>query len=393
MNVMRIAVLTYWSSSDNYGQLLQCYALQKYLKDHGHEVYLVRYLPEYKNLNIKPSLWSRLKGVKLRNLLPWERRRLRNEAAYEEYLRKYNKKNNELRKFNEFRETYLSFSQIVYRSIEDLRENPPLADVYICGSDQVWHDSLFQPNVAGWYLQFGNHEVKRISYAASIGREINSEEEAVFSTYLSKFDAISLREKNACSYVRSIGFNEAVVVADPTILLPLEGFKEIFQPVIRDIKPYIFFYTLNIKTSKEIYWNEFSSIIKDENLDVKTVGSSGYYPARNIIPVCENIQATIPEWISLINDAKYVVTTSFHGVVFCIKLHKPFVAIPLANEYSKGNARLVSLLEYVGLPDRIYSKESSIRDLLHSEISWNSVDSKMNELSQKGIDFLDQVLK
>lgn len=390
---MRIAILTYWSSSDNYGQLLQCYALQKYLHDKGHEAYLVRYKPT--NLPIKKglTLWDKLRGVKLRNLLPWVRKRLKAEAAYEDHLRKLNKIRNEQRKFDEFRATYLNVSEVVYHSIDELRANPPQADLYICGSDQVWHDSLLQPNVAGWYLQFGGSHVKRVSYAASIGREITLEENDIFKTYLSRFDAISLRELNACDYVRSIGFNRAVVVADPTILLPIGGFSELIPSVLSVSKPYIFFYTLNIKTSKEICWDEIYPIIKEENLDVKSVGSSGYYPARNIIPDCENIQATIPEWISLIKDAKHVVTTSFHGIVFCIKLHKPFIVIPLTNEYSKGNARLTSLLDFVGLSNRMYSQKSNIRGLLHTEISWDMVDCKMDELIQKGIEFLNQVLE
>lgn len=390
---MRIAILTYWSSSDNYGQLLQCYALQKYLHDKGHEAYLVRYQPTSQPIKNSPTIWNKLKGVKLRNLLPWVRKRLIAEAAHENNLRKLNKKLNVQRKFDEFRESYLCVSKDVYHSIEELRTNPPQADMYICGSDQVWHDSLLQPNVAGWYLQFGDSNVKRISYAASIGREITLEENAIFKTYLSRFDAISLREQNACNYVQTLGFNKAVVVADPTILLPIDGFSEIFPSVLPVTNPYIFFYTLNIKTSKEICWREIYPIIKEENLDVKSVGSSGYYPARNIIPGCENIQATIPEWISHIKGAKYVVTTSFHGIVFCIKLHKPFIAIPLVNEYCNGNARLTSLLDYVGLSNRMYSQKSNIRELLHAEITWDIVDCKMDELRQKGVEFLNQMLE
>lgn len=389
---MKIAILTYWSSSDNYGQLLQCYALQKYLQDNGHKAYLVRYQPVNPNIRSSPTIWEKLKGVKLKNLLPWVRKRLKAEATYEDYLRALNKKLNEQRKFNEFRDSYLSVSEVVYHSIEELRATSPQADMYICGSDQVWHDSLLQPNVAGWFLQFGGSNIKRISYAASIGRDITMEEIDIFKRYLSRFDAISLREYNACDYVRSIGFNKAVVVADPTILLPIDGFSEVVPSVLPVSKPYIFFYTLNIKTSKEICWDEICPIIREEDLDVKSVGSSGYYPARNIIPDCENIQATIPEWISLIKGAKYVVTTSFHGVVFCVKLHKPFIAVPLTNEYSKGNTRLTSLLDFIGLSHRIVSRKSNIRDLLHAEISWDSVDCKMDELRQKGVEFLNHVL-
>lgn len=390
---MKIAIFTYWTSSDNYGQLLQCYALQKYLRDKGYEAYLVRYSPISQNIRHNPTIWNKLKNVKLKNLLPWVRKRLKAEIAYENHLRKLNKKLNLQRKFDEFRNSYLCVSEIIYHSIEELKANPPQADIYICGSDQVWHDSLLEPNVAGWYLQFGDSNIKRISYAASIGRNISLEEKDIFKTYLSKFDAISLREQNACNYVQNIGFTKAIVVADPTILLPIDEFTEIIPSVLPNSDSYILFYTLNIRTSKEICWEEIYPIIKEENLKVKSVCSSGYYPARNIIPNCDNIQATVPEWISLIKGAQYIVTTSFHGIVFCIKLHKPFIAIPLTNEYSKSNARLTSLLDFVGLSSQMYSQTSNIRNLLHAEISWDIVDLKMNELRQKGIDFLNKELR
>lgn len=390
---MKIAIFTYWTSSDNYGQLLQCYALQKYLRDKGYEAYLVRYSPISQNIRHNPTIWNKLKNVKLKNLLPWVRKRLKAEIAYENHLRKLNKKLNLQRKFDEFRNSYLCVSEIIYHSIEELKANPPQADIYICGSDQVWHDSLLEPNVAGWYLQFGDSNIKRISYAASIGRNISLEEKDIFKTYLSKFDAISLREQNACNYVQNIGFTKAIVVADPTILLPIDEFTEIIPSVLPNSDSYILFYTLNIRTSKEICWEEIYPIIKEENLKVKSVCSSGYYPARNIIPDCDNIQATIPEWISLIKGAQYIVTTSFHGIVFCIKLHKPFIAIPLTNEYSKSNVRLTSLLDFVGLSSQMYSQTSNIRELLHAKISWDIVDLKMNELRQKGINFLNKELR
>lgn len=386
---MRIAILTYWSSSDNYGQLLQCYALQKYLHNKGHEAYLVRYQPVNRYIKNRYSIWDKLKGIKLKNLLPWVRKRLKAEAAYEDYLRVLNKELNKRRKFDEFRDSYLNVSKIIYHSIEELRANPPQAYIYICGSDQVWHDSLLLPNVAGWYLQFGDSQVKRISYAASIGREITLEETAIFKKYLSRFNAISLREQNACDYVRSIGFNRAVVVADPTILLPIDEFSEIIPPARPVSKPYIFFYTLNIKTPKEICWDEIYPIIIKEDLDIKSVGSSGYYPARNIIPNCENIQATIPEWFSLIKGAKYVVTTSFHGIVFCVKMHIPFMAVLLRNENSSANNRITSFLNSVGLSNRIHTKSTKASTLLCQEIDWHKVDKALDCLKATSEQFLE----
>lgn len=74
-------------------------------------------------------------------------------------------------------------------------------------------------------------------------------------------------------------------------------------------------------------------------------------------------------------------------------MHKSFIAIPLTNEFNKGNAQLTSLLDLIGLSNRIYSPKTNIRSLLHTEICWEQVDCKMDELRQKGVKFLNQVLE
>lgn len=387
---MKIAILTYWTSSDNYGQLLQCYALQKYLRDKGYEAYLVRYSPINQNIRHNPTIWNKLKNVKLKNLLPWVRKRLKAEIAYENHLRKLNKKLNLQRKFDEFRNSYLCVSEIIYHSIEELKANPPQADIYICGSDQVWHDSLLEPNVAGWYLQFGDNNIKRISYAASIGRTYKKEEYDKLKLYLSKFNAISLREYKAYKIIKDIGFDNAKMVPDPTLLLPTNKYISLIKENNKTINKtqYIFFYTINIKSPNEICWYELKSFIESQSLSIKSVGSSGYYPARNIIPNVENIQATIPEWLSLIKGAKYVVTTSFHGVIFCIKMHVQFMVIPLMNENSSANDRIFSFLNSVGLSNRIYIKPMKASVLLCQEIDWDKVDKAIDDLKNIGEQFL-----
>ena len=153
-------------------------------------------------------------------------------------------------------------------------------------------------------------------------------------------------------------------------------------------KPYVFIYTLNIRTAEEIYWDDFQKIIAKNGLKIRSVSSSGYLPARELLPGVQNEQATIPEWLSLIKHSEYVITTSFHGVVFCLLYHKPFYAVLLSNEYSKGNDRIVSLLKSVGCFFRIVSSDSDINSVKAANISWEDVDAKLSELRKKSIDFL-----
>ena len=100
----------------------------------------------------------------------------------------------------------------------------------------------------------------------------------------------------------------------------------------------------------------------------------------------------MPEWLSLIKHSEYVITTSFHGVVFCLLYHKPFYAVLLQNEYSKGNDRIVSLLKSVGLDNRIISSNTDINSAKIVEICWEEIDVKLEELRKKSIDFLSKEL-
>lgn len=385
---MRIGIVTYWSSSDNYGQQLQCFALQKYLIGLGHDTYLIKYMPT----NHIP-LWRRIaRSIKYRLLVSSEQKEM------DKKLKLICERNNLLncrRGFKEFRDKYIKSTEIVYRNIKELRNNPPDADIYICGSDQVWNNSLKDPDTAGWFLDFGKPTAKRISYAASIGRDIDSSEINRFTKYLKNFNAISVREQKAYALCHQLGFDKSIIAIDPTLLLNSSAYDSIeIDSNGTDVagKPYVFIYTLNIRTAEEIYWDDFQKIIAKDGLQIRSVSSSGYLPARELLPGVQNEQATIPEWLSLIKHSEYVITTSFHGVVFCLLYHKPFYAVLLNNEYSKGNDRIISLLEFLHLSNLIVSNSESLKQINFENIDWIDVDAMIALLRQKSTHFIDDIL-
>ena len=382
---MRIGIVTYWSSSDNYGQQLQCFALQKYLIGLGHDAYLIKYMP-----TSHIPLWRRIaRSVKYRLLVSSEQKE---KDRNTKLISERNKLLNCRRGFKEFRDKYIKSTEIVYRNIKELRNNPPAADIYICGSDQVWNNSLSDPDTAGWFLDFGKPTVKRVSYAASIGRDIDSSEINRFTKYLKNFIAISVREQKAYALCHQLGFDKSMIVIDPTLLLNSSAYDSIeIDSNGTDVagKPYVFIYTLNIRTAEEIYWDDFQKIIAKGALLIRSVSSSGYLPARELLPGVHNEQATIPEWLSLIKHSEYVITTSFHGVVFCLLYHKPFYAVLLQNEYSKGNDRIISLLANVGLENRAIASTHDIEIAQYADICWEEIDKKIYQFRKKSIDFLN----
>lgn len=386
---MQIGIITYWSSDDNYGQQLQCYALQRFLRDKKHNAFLIKYKPTAE----QKSKWDKLKGISIGKLLDKLSSAKRKEIAINKLLGNENKELNKARMFEKFRNDHLNTTEIEYHSIEELRQNPPEAEVYICGSDQVWNNSLHSKNTAGWYLDFGNPSIRRISYAASIGRNFEKGEQSTFKTYLNHLNAISVRESSAQALCQSLGFSNVEVVGDPTLLLSANHYLSLCKDIPKQEHPYLFMYMLNISTPEEIGWDKVSAYLQARSLDLKTVCSSGYLPARELIPDNRNILASIPEWIALIRDARYVITTSFHGMMFCILLHKPFLVMKLTNQYAKGNNRMTSLLATLGIEERIHNSSLPFDRQMENEINWTEVEKKLAALRNNSIKFIERNIK
>lgn len=384
---MKIGVLTHSGTDDNYGQILQCYALQVYLKQLGHDVFLIKY-------SSSTEKQERLHFIKqiVRNLISIinpSRKKKYEELKHYELLRKENSEKNKQRKFKDFIYKNIKVSR-TYNTYKDLITDPPIADVYIVGSDQVWNIDLSKPFSAAWYLQFGQRKIRRISYAASIGRSINEHERDLFVSYLNQFDAISVREQAALEYCHQIGLTNVKLVLDPTLLVP----PNIYKPFMKEIseKPYVFLYYLNVNRVDELNWVSLNKYLHKNDFGLKTVSSSGYLPASDLIPGHTNQLLTIPEWLTSIYNATFVVTTSFHGIIFSIIMHRPFVAIPLKNDHNSANNRIYSLLKHLGLENRMLDGNKTFDCILGQTINWTEVDSVVAKLRTHSQRFLIDAL-
>lgn len=337
--------MTFWWSEDNYGQLLQCYALQKYLRDKGHDAYLIRYDPrnDYIPTPLPLKLLKACNPVKLINYL---NNKIRTKKSVLEQ-----KQNS--RHFEEFRNKYIKQSDKIYHSYKELKENPPEADMYIVGSDQVWNFFNLKLKkcknlLHAYFLDFGNNKTKKIAYAASWGTEsVEKDFLQEIKPLISKFSYVSVRERSGINLTKECGFSNPEWVVDPTLLLH----KEIYLNLISENvlkqdkkKKYIFLYMLKNKcyfnTSTIYNW------ANKNNLEVIYVTGNG------IIDNYKKTYATIPEWLHFIQNAEYVVTNSFHCSLFSIIFNKQFGVIPLATTHKTMNTRIISLFEQFGLENR-----------------------------------------
>lgn len=383
---MRIGIVTFWQSDDNYGQQLQCWALQRYLKRLGHEPFLIRYL-------YKESVWRKWLKIMVKTALIyplfgwWRHREVRRMEAV-------NRVKNEVRRFEEFRDNHINQTRRIYGTLKELRKDPPAADVYIAGSDQIWHPVLLRrKDDRAFWLDFGGDKIRRIAYAASYGVDkCPPRLQKELSRRLYRFDALSVREESGVSICLTAG-KEATYVLDPTLLLLRDDYLSLLEDIPVRLSPYIYIYSINITNEEDIQWSELRGFAEREGLSLVVTSASGYLPGQELFEGVEYRYATIPEWLSLIQYSGLVVTTSFHGVVFCICFHKPFIYFPLSGTHAKGNSRVLNLLSKLSLSDCIWKAPGDFKRIYHLAIDWDRVEELLAPLRDKSMSFLEQALK
>lgn len=381
---MKIGIITFWQSQDNYGQILQCWALQKYLSRKGYQIFLIRYTHE----TPKPLLGEQIKKIikiypVFIKIIRYIKSKRKNKTNYTELSPN--------RHFDDFKNKYIRKSKSIYRNIEDLQKNPPQADCYIVGSDQVWAHVLKNKNSEIYYLNFGGKEVKRIAYAASFGMDIYPEKyNKVLSKNLLRFDAISVREKSGVNICSKAGVN-AQLVLDPTLLLLGKDYMQ-FVIQHQEKSEYAFLYLINLTSQEDLYWNTMKPILQNKYKKIICTTATGYCNLKFQLDNCIYKYPSIEKWLSLIFYSSYVITSSFHGVVFSLLFNKPFLYIPLSGKYAKSNNRVIDLLNQIELANRIIYNNNDIKEVIEEQINWKDVNDKIQNLRYFSQEFLDSAI-
>lgn len=338
---MKIGIITFWKSKDNYGQILQSFALQEYLRKHGQTPFLIRYEdniklgPKFKFNGLPRYLFHLHKYVKwfvLQNIIKHK------DAKYQKSVAEVD------RHFSDFMNANITHTPEVYTE-KSIRQNPPKADVYICGSDQVWAGDW------AYYLDFAPDDMPKIAYAPSLGglTTFAPEYEDHMKALLSRFSFIGMREQSGVDVCHRMGRKDAVKVIDPTLLLTREDYDRIRLSSKQD-NPYLLMYILGNPMVCKV--DDIFEYARIRGLDVKYV-TSGHADNH------EHIYAQVGEWIDLIANAEMVVTNSFHGTVFSLIYHTPFITIPLNNGFDRMNTRVEELLTNAELLSQLYTGDFS----------------------------------
>lgn len=354
---MKIGILTFhWAT--NYGAVLQCYALQTYLESLGHEVKVINYKPA----RYDESLCKFLRYRKLLHISDYVRTR---------------KMEKELKAF---RDKYLNQTNRV-RTFDSIERITSKFDMIVSGSDQVLNPFFLMEGE-------GTHKItptyflgfpfcgKRIGYALSFGC-VSYPENALLEArkHIGYFDRISVRETSGIDIVKSMGRNDAIVVPDPTLLLDAKLYHNIADEFlcVRGTAYTYCFFIRHLKERKQA--------LHPDLMDRTTLWNNddGHY--------------SLSAWLNKLKYADYVITDSFHCVVMCLKLHKPFSVITEQEGNVGMNDRLYTLLSGINLEYRIIHKDDlGIVQLFPLRgIDWRYVDDYLNDCMQKGRDFFNQI--
>lgn len=381
---MKIGIITFWQSNDNYGQVLQCFALQQQLIKLGHKPFLIKYVPLQKTIrtSIAKKIW------KLVRIYPIFLKLIKMQEAKQ--AKAFSLKNRQ-RRFDEFRDNHIITNGVIYHGLSDIQNTPPDSGCYLCGSDQIWGYLLDNDENQAFYLNFGKADVKRIAYAASFGRDVYPMElNGKLHDMLVKFNAVSVREKTGIGICEKVGI-QAVEVLDPTLLLSMKEYVRIIEKPSISVK-YFYTYSLNITSEKDLCWKALLDYANRHGFKSISTTSSGYFIGKEMCSNTEYVYATVPQWLGYIQNAEFVATTSFHGVAFCLIMHTNFIYFPLKGIHSRGNSRVVSLLDSLGLHEKIFSDNMTVKQCIEYPIDWNMVEAKLNVKKNASISFLENSL-
>lgn len=337
---MKVGILTF-HDAHNYGAVLQAFALKKYIQKLGYEVSIINY-------------------------------------HHETIPDGYPKENNEKRweKFDKFIKELIDYDTKTYINEQELEILD--IDFWICGSDQIWNTEITRGFNKGFFLDF-NTNGKKISYAVSMGiDELPKEQEEDFKNSINKLNKISVREETLQKYAKKFTDKEVEKVLDPTLLLEEKDYESLILD--NNYGEYVLIYALG---PDERLIKIANKIAKEKNVKIIELNDK-----KNENYFCEQISDAGPdEFLTLIKNAKAIVTNSFHGTIFSIIFEKEFYTITRLNR----NSRMKNILKIVDMEDRLIDKVEELEKIKVQD--YKKAYYRLNVEKEKSKEFLNKALK
>lgn len=338
----------------NYGAILQTYAFQTYLESLGLEVEIIDYRPKFivKKLSL---MYVGGDQYKKNFLTRWAYRFFK---APSKIYRRMN--------FSKFGKNELHLTS-KYDSSEEIKKANLKADVFFCGSDQIWNEFSGANTDPAYFLDFVKNGGKKASYAASGNLPITDEVKYVTFPMINKLDCISMREHSTIESIQPFISKPITHVCDPVFLLCAEKWRLLYkkQSSFPQRERYVLAYPMGNGVEATI--QKASELAKQLCLPLYLISDSQRKDSR----AKYQLDVDPYKFLFLLDNATYIVTNSFHGTSFSIIFRKQFWACVAEG----SNQRITSLLEKAGLERRLLigNAQPDISDIINFDLAKNSL--------------------
>lgn len=366
---MKIAILTRHAIA-NYGSLLQAFATEEIFRDLNTTPVIIDYIrtdetPENttKVLLSKSQRWNK-------NVLT--------KAIY--YIVQYPDHVIYGKRFREFQKQWLTLTKRTYSSSEELKKSKLTADIYCTGSDQVWGNIGSDRYDPTYFFNFVPEASKKISLAASLGySELPDDIVPFYKKALDSYKEISVREKSAFALFSAITDTPIYQILDPTLMYERKRWEKKVEKIKE--KNYVLLYQLNANKEMDRYAVEFAKRagktlirVSPEFHNFARPGKFCYLPSPG-------------KFLSLIKNADYMITDSFHGTAFAINFNTQFIDV-FPKEKSTRNR---SILELTGLMNRVLTDFNDF-SFIENRIDFKRVNQVINEEREKSLSIIRKMI-
>lgn len=373
----------------NYGAVLQCTALKEAIESLGHNVIVIDYRPFSQQQYYLPYP-NVLKCAKVAyNKFPEKSILKRAYIAVKWFVHviilykkaKYRKLLE--KKFSSYVNQYLNLT-CRYNTIEDIRNNPPEADAYVCGSDQLWNPNVTWGLDAAYFLNFGNKQ-KRIAYAVSPCQLDIHEYSEKLQGWCKNLDAISLRETEKRDELESLLKRSISVCIDPTLLLTADQYKKFEEEINGLPEQYILVYAFCDEDKNKLLKSTLTSIYREKKIEIIDVSIDNI---QWDLPVTKKNDSTPGEFLFYFKNAAYIITNSFHGTVFSIIYHRKFLSVTKHGTAS----RMAELLKKLYLENHMVRNLSEINHENLEHHDYLKADKSLQKLKTESLEYLMSTL-
>lgn len=347
--------------------------MQQYLINLGHQVEIINYQPDYLTRKYDYK-WVNPESKLSKHAL----------TRFVYRIMKYLQRKTTMGRkkvFDEFNHQVLKETATKYTSCDAICQNPPQADLYLVGSDQVWNVFYEAGRDPVFYLDFVKKGYKA-SYAASFSYlDIDSENKARIKTSLDTFDAVSVREVHGLAILKDMEI-EGTWVLDPVFLLSAEQWKEMMAPTA-STEDYLLIYDFEGNQELKLFAKEYG---RRHNLKIYAIADT--YP---LLYADKNLMKAGPkEFVSMIYHCKAFISNSFHGTAFSILFNKPVFVFN--RHRHKVNSRMQSLMTLFGLNDCILTSQKEWEAAYDYPFNFSYINSIKETELVKSKAFIDNLL-